>query len=49
MVLGTEIIVGRFLPELSNPPDEVVAADANFWRPKPPVPAAPKPAADVKK
>ncbi len=42
MVLGTEIIVGRFLPELSNPPDEVVAADANFWRPKPPAPVAPK-------
>lgn len=39
-VLGTEIIIGRFLPELSNPPEEIVAIDAKFWRPAPP----PKPA-----
>jgi hypothetical protein len=41
-VAGTEIIIGRFLPELSNPPEETVAADAKFWRPAPPPP--PKPA-----
>ena len=41
-VLGTEILIGRFLPELSNPPDEIVAVDAKFWRPAPPTPPAPK-------
>ena len=40
MVASTEIVIGRFLPELSNPPDEVVAVDAKFWRPAPP-PAKP--------
>jgi hypothetical protein len=30
----TEIIVGRMLPELSNPPEEVVAVDPAYWRPK---------------
>jgi len=50
-VLGTEIIIGRFLPELSNPPEDVVAADPKFWRPKPspPPPAKPAGAADAKK
>ena len=41
-VTGVEIVIARFLPELSNPPDEVVAVDAKFWRPAPPPP--PKPA-----
>jgi hypothetical protein len=41
-VANTEIIIARFLPELSNPPEEVVAVDAKFWRPAPPPP--PKPA-----
>ena len=54
MVLGTEVIIGRFLPELSNPPEEVVAVDAKYWRPAPPPPApnssaAAKPAAEAKK
>jgi len=40
MVAGTEIVIGRFLPELSNPPDDVMAVDAKFWRPAPP-PAKP--------
>jgi len=43
-VLGTEILIGRFLPELSNPPDEVVAVDPKFWRPAPPPPPPAKPA-----
>jgi hypothetical protein len=47
-VLGTEIIIGRFLPELSNPPDEIVAVDTKFWRPAPPPPPPPK-AAEGKK
>jgi hypothetical protein len=36
----------RIVPELSNPPDEVVAAAPDFWRPKP---AAPAHAAKAKK
>jgi hypothetical protein len=44
-VAGSEIIIGRFLPELSNPPAEVVAVDPKFWRPAPP---APKPAEGTK-
>jgi hypothetical protein len=35
-IAGTEVVIGRFLPELSNPPAEVVAVDAKFWRPAPP-------------
>ena len=35
-VLGTEIIFGRWLPELSNPPAEIAAGDPAFWNPKPP-------------
>jgi quinol monooxygenase YgiN len=30
----------RFSPELSNPPDDVVAVAPGFWRPKPAAPAA---------
>lgn len=41
-VSETEFVIARFLPELSNPPDEVVAVDPKFWRPAPPPP--PKPA-----
>jgi hypothetical protein len=40
-IAGTEVVIGRFLPELSNPPAEVVAVDAKFWRPAPaPAPKA---------
>jgi hypothetical protein len=40
-IAGTEVIIGRFLPELSNPPAEVVAVDPKFWRPAPaPAPKA---------
>jgi hypothetical protein len=38
VVLGTEIVIGRFLPELSNPPEDIAAVDAKFWRPAPPAP-----------
>ena len=34
-IIGTEVVIGRFLPELSNPPAEVIAVDAKFWRPAP--------------
>jgi hypothetical protein len=44
-VLGTESIISRFVPELSNPPDEIASVSPEFWRPKPPAvaPARPKP------
>ncbi|HYL73424.1 MAG TPA: hypothetical protein VEU96_04430 [Bryobacteraceae bacterium] len=35
-VIGTEIIIGRWLPELSNAPAEIASADPAFWNPKPP-------------
>jgi hypothetical protein len=45
---GSDSTLYRFSPELSNPPDEYVAAAPDFWRPKAAAPAAapkPKPAA----
>lgn len=43
-VLGVETIISRYMPELSNPPDDVAAADPAFWNPKPKAaPAKPKP------
>jgi hypothetical protein len=33
--LSTEITINRYLPELSNPPAEIAAADPAFWNPKP--------------
>jgi len=41
-VLGTETIMTRFLPELSNPTDDIVAVAPEFWRPKPAAPPKPK-------
>jgi len=38
-VADTEIVIGRFLPELSNPPEQIVAAAPDFWNPKPAVAA----------
>ena len=35
LVQTTETIISRFVPEFSNPPDEISSADPNFWRPKP--------------
>jgi hypothetical protein len=40
--IGTEVIIARWLPELSNAPPPVAAADPAFWNPKPPAPAKPK-------
>jgi len=34
-VSDTETVINHFLPELSNPPQEVVAAAPDFWTPKP--------------
>jgi quinol monooxygenase YgiN len=39
-VAGVEYVIYRVVPELSNPPAEVVAAAPDFWNPKP-KPAAP--------
>jgi hypothetical protein len=36
-VISTETYIHRYLPELSNPPEEVAAAAPNFWHPKPAV------------
>ncbi len=47
-VEGTETIIQRFLPELSNPPDRVVAASPDFWTPKGKPAAKPKVAAGAK-
>ncbi len=45
-VESTDIMIGRYVPELSNPPDDVVAIDPAFWRPKPaPAVTKAKPAA----
>jgi hypothetical protein len=38
-VIKSETVINRFLPELSNPPDEVAAVAPDFWRPKPAAPA----------
>lgn len=45
-VLAAEWTIARIVPELSNPPDGIAAANPEFWRPKPA--AAPKPAAKPK-
>jgi hypothetical protein len=47
MVSSVDIQIGRFQPEISNPPEEIVAVDPKFWRPAPP-PAPAKPAEDKK-
>lgn len=44
----TDTIIQRFLPELSNPPDGVVAASPDFWTPKPKAAAKPKAAGTAK-
>ena len=38
--LGADIMIGQWLPELSNPPAAVAAADPAFWNPKPAPPKA---------
>ncbi len=42
-VLGTESYIARFVPELSNPAESIASVAPEFWRPKPPAPAKPKP------
>ena len=34
VVEGSETVINRFLPELSNAPEDVVAAAPDYWRPK---------------
>lgn len=41
-VQGAEYVINHFLPELSNPPEDFVAASPDFWRPKPKAAAKPK-------
>lgn len=41
-VVGVEYVIFRVVPELSNPPADVVAAAPDFWNPKPKVSATPK-------
>ncbi|HLY59520.1 MAG TPA: hypothetical protein VKV95_02025 [Terriglobia bacterium] len=48
-VLGTETVINRFLPELSNPPAEYAAASPDFWTPKPKPAAKAKPKAEAAK
>ena len=42
-VAGVQYVLYRVLPELSNPPAEVIAAAPDFWNPKPKPAAPPKP------
>lgn len=37
MVAGTETLLAKFLPELSNPPEEIVNVSRDFWMPQTPV------------
>ena len=46
-ISSTDTLLGRFLPELSNAPEEVAATSLDFWRPKSPAAVAKgKPKAD---
>jgi len=40
---GTDSMVLRFSPDLSNPPEQILAAAPDYWTPKPVVAAASKP------
>jgi hypothetical protein len=42
-VMSSETRIMRFLPELSNPPDEVAQTALEFWHPKPVAVMSPKP------
>ncbi len=39
-ILSSETYINRFVPELSNPPQAVVSAAPDFWRPKQPAAVA---------
>ena len=43
-----ETMLLRFLPELSNAPEDIVKASPDFWRPKPMTAVKPKPAEPAK-
>jgi hypothetical protein len=43
-VENTETVINRFLPELSNAPEDVVTAAPDHWRPKATVAAKASPA-----
>jgi hypothetical protein len=43
-VFSNETIINRYLPELSNPPEQIASANPDFWKPK----AAAKPKAPPK-
>jgi hypothetical protein len=45
---NTETVINRFLPELSNAPEDVVAVAPDYWRPKPVMAAKPAKAGVVK-
>lgn len=45
----TESALYRFSPELSNPPEEIASASADFWHPKPMMAATAKPKAATAK
>ena len=44
VVEGSETVINHFLPELSNAPEDVVAAAPDYWRPKATVAAKASPA-----
>jgi hypothetical protein len=45
-VANTEVRIYRFAPEMSNPPEDVVAVAPDYWRPKPLAAAKAKPKAE---
>jgi hypothetical protein len=47
IVENTETVINHFLPELSNPPADVVAAAPEYWNPKPVVAKAATPKKSV--
>jgi|SRR5215469_11278986 len=47
IVENTETVINHFLPELSNPPADVVAAAPEYWNPKPVVAKAAMPKKSV--
>ena len=47
IVENTETVINHFLPELSNPPADVVAAAPDYWNPKPMVAKAATPKKSV--
>jgi hypothetical protein len=48
VVISSSTYINRFVPELSNPLPDIVAASADFWSPKTTKAAKPKPASAAK-